>query len=402
MSQAADAPPEASSRGRSGRRGLAGMCIAHLLADGYASFPSPLLSGLAPALGVSYASVSALLGLNAVSAATANIALGLAIDRRRRLAVAVICLAVAITVVCMSLIGVITSYWLLAAVMAAGLFCCGAYHPPAFSLAGEVYHPHRHRGVAIVMTTGIVACGLGPVFVSQVVHAWGLRATPVCIVPGLALVAVAALLLRGVRSHQRSAPDPASPRPRGAHRPTGRLVLLFVNTAMRIFALFGVLVVISYLVQRRWGMSVAASGWAIGSLQLGAGLGGLIGAALTRTGREQRTIFWCAPLSLLLLVPMALFTGLAWYPWLFLFGLAINGPGAVVIGLGQRVVPRRSALVSGLLVGPTGAVAGALAALTTPRIVEHFGDLGQIAVMAAVAVPLLLSWAAAWRLPRVH
>ena len=382
------------------RRHLAGLSLAHFLVDGFATFPTPLLSMLAPALGVSYAAVSVLIGLNAVSAGVANIVLGLGVDRWRKLGGLTTVLAAALTVVCMSLIGAIPHYWALASVMLIGMFGCGGFHPPAFAAAGEVTFPHRHRGVSIVMATGIAACGLGPVLVSQVVHRGGLRATPWCVVPGLLLVAVAAFLLRdahAMHEAQQSVAEAAAQKGQADNRRTSVCIaLLFVNAALRAFAHMGVVVIVSFLAEEQWGLTVAASGWAIGSLQIGSGVGGLLGARLTATGQERRTVLWFTPLGLAALAPMAVTTGGCWALWLFLYGLAVNGPGPVVVGLAQRLSPQRRALVSGLLVGPTFAVGAALASVSTPLLVVR---VGQASTMAFLALPLILSWIAIACLP---
>jgi len=380
-------------------RHLTGLSLAHFIVDGFATSPTPLLSLLAPALGVSYAAVSLLVGLNGVAAGVANIVFGFGVDRWRKLGGVTTVLAAALTVVCMSLIGVIPHYWVLGAVMLVGMFGCGGFHPPAFAAAGEATYPHRHHGVSVVMATGIAACGLGPVFVSQVVHRGGLRATPWCAIPGLALVALAAFLLRDARAiHEpvKAAIDLQTTEVDTGGRSKLWIALLFLNAALRAFAHMGVVVIVSFLSEEQWGLTVAASGWAIGSLQVGSGLGGLVGARLTATGRERRTLLWSTPVSLALLVPMAVTTGGSWVLWLFFYGLAVNGPGAIVVGLAQRLAPRRRALVSGLLVGPTFAVGAALASVSTPLLISR---VGQASTMAFLTLPLLLSWVAAWALP---
>lgn len=389
--------PDSPTRQKRWRQ-LAGISLAHLVADGYASFATPLLSTLALTFGVEYRSVSLLIGLGAVSAAVANVVVGLASDRWKHLRRATIIVSAAVCAICMSAIGVAGSYWVLAAVMVAGMLGCGAFHPPGFSVAGEILHPHRQRGVSIAMAAGIAACGLGPIFVSQVVGNFGLRATVWCVIPGLAIVAAAGLLLRN-RSPEGVAND--DPLPSDATAPAAKrkvwFSLLFANTVLRELPRVGVAVIVSFLVEKEWGLSVATSGLGIGALFVGAGLGGILGAYATRTGHERRTLLWCSPFSVLILIPMALTVGTAWFLWLFFFGLTVAAPAPVVVGMAQRIAPHRSALVSGFLIGPAGAIAAILASATTPLLVE---ERGQAVTMAFLAIPLILSWLIAWFLPR--
>ena len=174
------------------------------------------------------------------------------------------------------------------------------------------------------------------------------------------------------------------------------ILLLFGNAALRAFAHMSVLVLISKLMEDVWGMSVAASGMGVGALQLGAGLGGLIGARLTPTGRERRTMLAWVPLNLLILVPMALTGGRIWWLLLFAYGVCINGPGPVVVSLAQQIAPQRTALVSGLMVGVAFAVGGQLAVVTSPRLLSSFG---QAWALGLLALPLVLSGLVAAGLP---
>ena len=135
----------------------------------------------------------------------------------------------------------------------------------------------------------------------------------------------------------------------------------------------GVIVIISYLFEGEWGLSLYQTGWAIGIMQVGAGIGSLAGAALTRSGKERRTILWCPPVSLLMLIPMAFTTGTVWYIWIFIYGFTVVGPHPTVVGLAQRALPHRSALVSGILTGPTFAVGGVLGSFMMPTIAERYG-----------------------------
>ena len=128
--------PHPSSRAKP----LAGLSLTHILADGYTSFPAPLLSSLAAALGVPYRSVGVLIGLNGFSASVGNIVGGLAGDRWKHAgAMKMTVLAgAALSIVCLSMIGVAPGLVPLILLSVTGAFGCGAFHPAAFSLAGSM------------------------------------------------------------------------------------------------------------------------------------------------------------------------------------------------------------------------------------------------------------------------
>ena len=170
------------------------------------------------------------------------------------------------------------------------------------------------------------------------------------------------------------------------------MALLFANASLRAFAHVSVLFIISALMDVSWGLGVRGSGLAVGAIQVGAGAGGVFISMITPAGRERRPALYCVPWSVMLLVPLALTGGWVWCLWLFLYGACVNGPAPAVVALAQHVAPRRSALASGLIVGIAFAVAGPVASVTSPWLLEH---AGQAATIGLLAVPLGLSYIAA-------
>ena len=67
-----------------------------------------------------------------------------------------------------------------------------------------------------------------------------------------------------------------------------------------------------------------------------------------------------------------------------------------MVALAQRTAPQRSALVTGLMVGPAWALGALLASGTTPWLIQH---AGHGATMAFLALPLALSALVAYLLP---
>ena len=192
-------------------------------------------------------------------------------------------------------------------------------------------------------------------------------------------------------------PDPPAAQQAAVPKPGWCVALLFGNTVLRVFAHMSVLVLISKLMEDEWHLSVAASGLGVGALQCGAGLGGLFVSRLTSTGQERRTILACVPLTILMLIPLALASGRIWWLLLFAYGICINGAGPGAVSMAQRVAANRTALVSGLMVSVAFAVGGPLASITSPWLLEHVGQAQAVMLQAA---PLALSGLVAAFLPR--
>jgi MFS family permease len=398
--EAAPTPPESPARdsSRPGLRRFIGLNVSHLLADLYGILPSTVISELARQVGHSYASVSALVGLGGMASGLANILLGLGSDRwpvRRR---SVVLWAAAVTVLATSSIGLIRSYPLLMLAMMAGAFACGAFHPPGFALGGEVSAERRHRNLSILMTAGVAGGSLGPLIVGWLVARSGMQAVSLFALPGLGLLVVAAVLLYSGERDTVALPvthtDPSGPADAAARI---QIFLLFTNSTLRAFAHMSVVVIISALMAGAWGLSALGSGLALGALQVGSGLGGLLCAMATPHRRERWMTLLCVPFAVAALAPMALTGGWIWCLWLFIFGFFVNGPAAIVVALAQHAVPRRRAVVSGMMVGVSYAVGGPVAALTSPWLLEH---VGQELAVAFIAVPLVLAFIAAMGLSK--
>jgi FSR family fosmidomycin resistance protein-like MFS transporter len=133
-------------------------------------------------------------------------------------------------------------------------------------------------------------------------------------------------------------------------------------------------------------------------LVLGMAIGGVMAGSLTRSGREK----WH-----MVLVPLLCAPAIALFP---LTGpraggalAVIGGVGAaamvpVTISLGQRLLPHRTSLVSGLLLGGAWAVA-----ILGPVLADHAlreRSLGLGWTFAGVAVLLALSGLSALPFPR--
>jgi len=164
------------------------MALAHFTNDLYAAFLAPLLPLVVAKFGLSLA-LAGLMGtaFNATAALTQPL-FGLAADRVRRPAFAV--LGPTVTVLGMGLVGLAPTYGLMLLILFLTGLGVASFHPQAFALAGEIGGAQRGTALSVFVAGGELGYALGPLFVAPIVGALGLHGTVAAAVPGLAACAV--------------------------------------------------------------------------------------------------------------------------------------------------------------------------------------------------------------------
>ena len=235
--------------------------------------------------------------------------------------------------------------------------------------------------MALFSAGGTAGAALAPVLIIPFIASFGTMRTPFLIIPGLAVVFVFALLLRGnlpireERSHQRmrigNVPKP--------------LAILWVIIVLRGMAAVTFSSFLAVLVTEKGG-SHLLGGAAISIFLITGALGGLLAGRLSdRFGRKVvifTTILLAAPFLLIFL------HGPTWamLPSLALAGLFLFSSTPVGIVAAQEILPGKAGLVSGVVMGMAWGVAG-LALMPVGFLADQYG---LVSVMTWIAfLPLL-------------
>ena len=308
-----------------------------------------------------------------------------------------------VAVLAISCVGYAQSFGQLMILFGIGAAGVGAYHPPAAAAVGQLAGAKRSRYLAIFFLAGMMGGMAGNVLTPRYVAAMaggaggiidtraGLLALRWFIIPGLISALIVTLAIRRVGHRATGSGGVQLAWPAAERRARWRAVgLLYVSNMMR----FSVNMALVYLFTewavehtlRRAGASgitealasraSEVNGMLQASMQIGmGGLGLVLGFILS--ARFEKTVFFVIPTLGALAV-----LGIAWadaVPVGFALALAMSGSvlagagfGACVpisMGVAQRMLPHRTSLASGLMLG--GAWGFAFVGPLLAELVQH-------------------------------
>ncbi len=162
--------------------------FAHFIHDVYSSFLSPLLPILIERFGITY-SMAGLLTIIQRIPSLFNFLFGILADRLKVRFLLI--LAPFVTAVSMSLMGLVSGYWMLALLLFITGVSSSAFHVPSPVLIKKISGKRTGEGMSYYMVGGELARAVGPIVVLAAVSWWGLpgiwRLIPVGFVASLIL-----------------------------------------------------------------------------------------------------------------------------------------------------------------------------------------------------------------------
>ncbi|MBL8745587.1 MAG: MFS transporter [Phycisphaerae bacterium] len=273
---------------------------------------------------------------------------------------------------CLCSIGFAETFWQLILLQIVGMTGTGMYHPIGAALAGQLaqraLRHGRSWGVSIFYSAGMIGGITGPIICTRMTAEWGMRSLAWLILPS---VMFAWILMRvtstaphrqdGHHAIHRALPD-------DERRARWRAIwILFTANIMRFVVNTGIMVLFGYWARARFpgdGNVTSATnltGNLVSALSVGMMIFGLLGGRLIRPGRERGPMIW---LSLIGAVPVGLiaFLGDRFGPWAGYAAAAASAVGFAAtipctISLAQRLLPARTGLASGLMLGTSWSVA---------------------------------------------
>ena len=322
------------------------LSVAHLCADLCQGALPALLPFLIAQRQTSLGAAAALITVSTIGSSIIRPAFGIWTDRFSQpllMPVGVVLASCGI-----GLVGLCDSYPML--VLAVGLMGIGvaAFHPEAARVANAVSSTRRGAGMSYFAVGGNLGYAIGPLITTPIVLLFGLRATPLIAVPGLA----AAGLLVATMPRMRLSLEPLGDGPRSppartrssatqAWAPFWRLVAVIVARSIPFFALMALVPI--YLL-RHFHTSAWLAGFALTLVLLGGAAGTLVGGyCADRFGRRHVMIGAMVPLTALLIV--LAHVGLTGFiVSLVAVGFTLEGPFSTTVLLGQEYLPERVGL----------------------------------------------------------
>jgi len=291
--------------------------------------------------------------------------------------------------------------WLAIALSGVGV---AAYHPEATRTARGVAGDST-QAMSWFSVGGNIGIALGPLVVTPVLLATGLRGTPLLALPAVAMAALLAVRRPWHRTPagepaRRPGAPPAGDRADRPRRDDWRsFARLTAVVTTRSITYFGVASLLALFVIRRFHEPTAVGSAALTAFVAAGAVGSLSGGWLADRWCRLATVrlgYLCAIPALVLLAAApdaAVAFGAA-----IAAGLALYLPFAVQVTLGQDYLPNRIGTASGVTLGLAISIGG-LAAPLFGYLADRYGLAVSLAVLAALPVASLIL-AAPLREPR--
>ena len=362
---------------------LVTLLVGHLSTDiGQGILPA-LLPFFIAERGLSYAAAGGLILAATIVSSVVQPLFGFFADRRPSLWL--VPAGVAASGVGIGLAGVAPTYPLIAAAVAFHGLGVAAFHPEGSRVAALASGDRRATGMSIFSTGGNLGGATGPLVITPLVLAFGLKAS---LVPLLPILLVAAFLWTQLSRLEASRPgrSGAAGAPLGPDRwgPFSRLVGIVMS---RSVVYTGVTAFLPLYFAGVLGTSKARGAAAL-SILLGTGVvGTLVGGRLAdRFGRRIVILLSMTALAPLLFALASVRDARVATLLLVPAGLALYLPFSVLVVVGQEFLPNRIGTASGVTLG-LAVTAGGLAAPILGLVADRWGLVAPLLLVSAL--PLL-------------
>jgi len=336
---------------------MAALSAGHLATDfANGSLPA-LLPFLAERFSLNYVLAATLMLSSTVSSSVIQPLFGMWSDRRG--AMWLLPAGVALAGVGIALAADAPTYWLVAALVVVSGVGVAAYHPEGSKFAAYVSGRRRASGMALFSIGGNIGYALGPIVVTPVVIAFGLRGGLFLAIPCLAIAAVLVAVWRYLSGFVPS--EAAQAHVAGRDR-WGPMTLLLGAVASRSVTWFGLITFVP-LWEVSLGHSKSYGNHLLSLMLITGGLGTLVlGPAADRFGRRPILALSSAATAPLVLV-FVMVGGIPGAVALGLVGCFVMGTFGVTMVMGQEYLPRRVGMASGLVIGLSIGLGGMAAVL---------------------------------------
>lgn len=288
----------------------------------------------------------------------------------------------------MALTGIAPSYPLIAAAVAFSGLGVAAFHPEGSREANYASGRNRATGMSVYSTGGNLGVALGPLVVTPLVLAFGLKASLVFLVPMLIVAAFLATQVERLAALHPLAGGATAQGEPDRWRPFARLGVVVV---VRSVVYVGLTAFLPLFWTGVLGRSKGEGASAL-SLLLGSGVvATLVGGRLA--DRYGRRIVVLA--SLAALAPLAFLLAMVRDPRLETFllvpvGFALYLPFGVLVVMGQEYLPNRIGLASGVTLG-LGVTAGGVAAPLLGALADRYGVVAPVLLVSVLPLGALLA-----------
>jgi len=361
------------------------LTLIHFTGDFYISFVNPLLPVFVEEFSLTLTQVGLIAGMMRMLAFVVQPGVGYFADRYRSRVF--VLGGPLLSIVFISLVGWPHSFWGLLLFIALGATGSSMFHPSVAGMVANYAGRHFGLSLSIFNIGGMVAFGIGPLFITYLVGRWGLEVTPWTAIPGLALMA---LLFR------------ITPRPLGeglrGQGFSGALRTAFGDVWKSIFLIWVIMVLHAFVNQAfqafipvlyaHDGQTLVSIGFVVSLFSLAGSLSGLLAGHLSdRIG--YRPIFIGTFLLAAPCLIMMLFLHGSWvYLGATLGGFFLFATLPLGLVMAQKLAPQGKSMVSSLMMGLAMGMGGVMTPLVG-KLADIFSIRSALFVVALVPLASL-------------
>jgi FSR family fosmidomycin resistance protein-like MFS transporter len=284
--------------------------------------------------------------------------------------------------------GIVTDYaWVLVSVMVSGIGIA-AFHPQGAQMTNRVSGRKQATAMSIFGVGGTLGFAIGPAFATAVVLHWGLRGSVVMAIPaGIMAVLLAWQLSAGLRGERTAAGGRVLVPAGQSHDAWGPFARLTAAVIARAVLFYGFNTFIPLYWIHVLHRSKAAGAMALTVFALSSVIGNLLGGRLADRFGHTRIVtgglFALIPIAPALL---AVTSEPAAFVLLALIGGTLSTTYSPLIILGQKYLPNRVGLSSGVTLGIAVSIGGVATPLVG-QVADHYGLWAALAALALTPIP---------------
>ncbi|MEE9421221.1 MAG: MFS transporter [Desulfatiglandaceae bacterium] len=362
---------------------LFSLTLVHFIGDFYASFVNPLLPLFVDKFLLTLTQVGLITGISRILAFVVQPSVGYVADRYRgRMFVLGGPLLVIFFI---PLVGIAPSFVILVLFISLGSIGTSMFHPPCAGMVSTYSGRHLGLSMSVFILGGTLAFGTGPLFITHYVQLYGLTATPLTMIIGLAVMALLFIIVpKPVREGFINLGFIGSIKEvlGGVWK---SIVLIWLVMVLRAFVGQSFLTFIPVLYSKE-NYSLVSIGAMVSLFTVGGAISGLVAGHLSDRIGYKPIFFVSYSLSTLNLYLLLALPGDWVYLNCFFAGFLLLATLPLGVTMAQELAPRGRSMVSSLMMGLAFGTGGMITPLTG-KLADIFSIRSVLSFVAIV--PLL-------------
>ena len=361
---------------------IVSLMLIHFIGDVYFSFIQPLIPVFVEKFALSMTQVGLLAGISRFLAFIVQPSVGYFADHYRTRVF--ILGGPLLTIVFLPLIGIAPSFVVLLLFISLGAVGSSMFHPAVAGMISTYSGPNFGLSMSIFNMGGTLAFGIGPIFITYFVEAFGLKASPITMVLGLAVMVYlfqTVPLPQGEGLRSRGFIGSLKEAIGDAWKP---LVLIWLALVLRSFVVQSFTTFLP-IIYARQGHSLTSIGILVALFTIAGALSGLLSGHISDKIGFKPIFYISYLLTSPSLIALVSCSGNWVYINAFSAGFFTMATLPLGVAMAQKLSPRGKSMVSSLMMGLAMGTGGILTPLTG-KLSDFFSIHTVLVCMAVIPI----------------